>query len=1183
MPAPDNKSRQSSGGKGILSFMRKDKSQHEDSPPELPQHNPYSANGSHSSRYSQRSRHDRHLSHSEGAPGLAANAGVITAIPYDSVSDGVIPSTVEPDERHLSRRDPLPHQLNKGGADFHQYPSFDPSKMGPPQPPPHTSRNTMATVTHRASNASTIIGSSYNNSAGSYGTDQSSGTAYSRTSLDQQSVHSVSSGHRVSNMHHPNQSQSTISSYGGGDQYQNYGPSTPSTFRNTQYSINAPSYYSPGGDLSRPKDDAVTEQMFMELMNKRGYHGLPEQARRQMEAYSADKKWTMIAQDRLAERSSVVPSLAQKSHHGSVYGADWGGSILENAQKEGTPEWYVRKVMDNSITPKQLQSLSVSLRTQPIGWVRAFVEAQGQIALTNVLAKINRRQNKGQQAQQHRDLDLDREYDIIKCLKSLMNNKYGADNAIAHSQIINALVGSLISSRLSTRRLVSDVLTFLCHWTHGQGHEKVLAALDHLKNTQGETGRFDGWMRIFEVTLDGRGKMGSMVGASEEFRSGGIGMENILMEYAQATMILVNMIIDTPTHDLNLRWGLRTQFTSCGINRILTKLEEIQYEPVDQQVDKYRTNEAVDYEEMLERGDNDSLEDGEGQQRDLNDPVLIIEYIQKKIINTEAYNPFISSLQHLLLMMQNDSGDSLRALKLVDGMLNYVAMDRRLPDMELKQALNFTVQGLLDKIYTDSEARQATEDAVAAKQIADAAIAERDEMRAQVALGAEGMVAKLQKQLEEQQNIIDLRARQVDQLKAEVEDLQRLRAQELQRNELESRELYLMLKDAQEAAASAAKRTDKNGTPLVDPNSMGGILDRQKLMERLEMQLERAKTRAKLEGKVWKSVSPSDRLRELRERMDGDIGDREEELKKFEANYDPALLGSARASRGGAAGAVRRKAVPSSLPEDLTEVEGEDDEGMVYEKARVVNVTRPPQMPANLLSQIKSAVRKGDDSESDSAGVKTPESPKSPDEKSSQSASLPGFGNRAPPPPPIPSFDGSTELPGFGTKSPPPPPPPNGLPGFSSGGAPVPPPPPPGSNRSSAGGPPPPPAPPLPGKGRGGFLSSKAVPGPSTSIIPALGVARPKKKLKAFHWDKVDTPEVTVWANSGTSLEDREERYRELSRKGVLDEIERLFLARDIKQIGASSKKSEKKSVISSDLSKAWRKWLYLISYNAMC
>ena len=47
---------------------------------------------------------------------------------------------------------------------------------------------------------------------------------------------------------------------------------------------------------------------------------------------------------------------------------------------------------------------------------------------------------------------------------------------------------------------------------------------------EGESGRFDAWMRIVEVTIDGRGKMGSKVGASEEIRSGGVGVENLLME-----------------------------------------------------------------------------------------------------------------------------------------------------------------------------------------------------------------------------------------------------------------------------------------------------------------------------------------------------------------------------------------------------------------------------------------------------------------------------------------------------------------------------------------------------------------------------------------------------------------------------------------------------------------------------
>ena len=127
---------------------------------------------------------------------------------------------------------------------------------------------------------------------------------------------------------------------------------------------------------------------------------------------------------------------------------------------EGTPEWYVKRILDNTITSKQLQSLSVSLRTQPISWVKAFIEAQGQLALTTVLLKINRRQASGPMPANDAnstDKDLEREYDIVKCLKALMNNKYGADDALDHDQIPVALATCLISPRLTTRKLVSEV------------------------------------------------------------------------------------------------------------------------------------------------------------------------------------------------------------------------------------------------------------------------------------------------------------------------------------------------------------------------------------------------------------------------------------------------------------------------------------------------------------------------------------------------------------------------------------------------------------------------------------------------------------------------------------------------------------------------------------------------------
>lgn len=86
-----------------------------------------------------------------------------------------------------------------------------------------------------------------------------------------------------------------------------------------------------------------------------------------------------------------------------------------------------------------------------------------------------------------------------------------------------------------------------------------------------------------------------------------------------------------------------------------------------------------------------------------------------------------------------------------------------------------------------------------------------------------------------------------------------------------------------------------------------------------------------------------------------------------------------------------------------------------------------------------------------------------------------------------------------------------------------------------------------------------------------MPVARPKKKLKALHWDKVDAPETSHWAAHTPSAEEREEKYNELSKKGILDEVEKLFMAKEIKRLGGgASKKDDKKQIISTDLRKAF-------------
>ena len=118
-----------------------------------------------------------------------------------------------------------------------------------------------------------------------------------------------------------------------------------------------------------------------------------------MLSYPAPKKWTLIQSDALQEY--------EHERKRATIGPDGDRSA---------PEWYVRKILNGSISMKELGSLSVSLRTQPIGWVKRFLEMQGMVALVKVINGLSSKGIKNES-------DVSREYEIVKCLKTLLNNK----------------------------------------------------------------------------------------------------------------------------------------------------------------------------------------------------------------------------------------------------------------------------------------------------------------------------------------------------------------------------------------------------------------------------------------------------------------------------------------------------------------------------------------------------------------------------------------------------------------------------------------------------------------------------------------------------------------------------------------------------------------------------------------
>lgn len=393
--APD-KSRQTSAGKSF--FGRK---LHKEKPAD-DRHSgngafeapapPGSPSGSRSSRHTKRAS-VQSLDMGQDADVLSMTAGVITSIPFESLPPdpkSPIPVDTLSNMQSSPRKEPSPAHLAKGGGDFHQYPPWNPqavvqngyaSHPTGPRPPPHVTNTTMAASATgdkgtryqqwgRPSSSSTNAAF---NSHISSSTMDSSNT--SRMSIDQTSIHSsVSSNTRGSSYVSSDNSSRTLTTSYSTDRNSMFAGFNTNKYSHLQGSYISqpipttplapmPPAMSPEQYLTRPRDDRIIDQLFLELMQKRGWQNLPEQAKRQMLAYPASKKWTLVHQDRLTE---LQGEQRRRQNAKSTYGGEAPSTLLGRADEEGSPEWYVRKVMDDTITSKQLASLSVSLRTQPI-------------------------------------------------------------------------------------------------------------------------------------------------------------------------------------------------------------------------------------------------------------------------------------------------------------------------------------------------------------------------------------------------------------------------------------------------------------------------------------------------------------------------------------------------------------------------------------------------------------------------------------------------------------------------------------------------------------------------------------------------------------------------------------------------------------------------------------------------
>jgi cytokinesis protein len=191
---------------------------------------------------------------------------------------------------------------------------------------------------------------------------------------------------------------------------------------------------------------------------------------------------------------------------------------------------------------------------------------------------------------------------------------------------------------------VCEILAFVCHVDLPKGQEIVLKGLDKLSEHLDELGHFEAWLKLLDATLDGRGRMGSLVGASEDFKqlAGSGAPDSHLADFALSNMMFVNSLI-TVIEDVEIRVHLRNQMNASGLGVIMEKMLDFNNEQLKRHINIYKQMNENDVDEIMEIYNDTVL-------KNMDDPRACFETILEKVEGTRSYNFFLSALQHMLMI-----------------------------------------------------------------------------------------------------------------------------------------------------------------------------------------------------------------------------------------------------------------------------------------------------------------------------------------------------------------------------------------------------------------------------------------------------------------------------------------------------------------------------------------------------
>ncbi|CAL9733133.1 protein Bni1p [Monosporozyma unispora] len=575
--------------------------------------------------------------------------------------------------------------------------------------------------------------------------------------------------------------------------------------------------------------------------------------------------------------SASLPTTTHISKANSVFNNSKNNASNQSLASDKTtrlPEHYVKKILMDQLTNDQMNDLWVTLRTEQLDWVHSFLNLQGHIAMANGLTKSIYKTSPN--ARITPEL-LDKEHNYFKCFKVFVVLSEGLKEFTKHQIMTDTIARGLFSSRLSTRKMATEILVCMLktHEDREESFNVILRSIDssfaigqnlHMATyfkkypesfstitLETELKVVQCWLFALEQTLNGRGKMGSLVGASDDFRKHD--GENSILEYVLWELVFINDFCSSSGNILQRR-KLRAKLENYRLLRIMNIMKTLDYEKINIELENYENAKLDDFNSLLEDERKDT-------NIDLNNPLSLLRNLWESCKNTPNEQLLVSLVQHLfissskVMKTSQDPTQLSKQLKLMDALVSNVGTSLTAMSDE-DTTMNMTIQRLFDAMQTDDVARRAIIESRTLTKKLEEVEADKTMLEEKLSKAEHGLVGQLEKEIEERDRILSKNQRVTRQLESELQDLKRRHLKENHDHELELRKMLTVLNsrpDSKEGSSDSSKASDRKKQSDIQRVIQDGIQKNKK-------------TFTQDARKFGMTVQPNKRLQKLRSQME---------------------------------------------------------------------------------------------------------------------------------------------------------------------------------------------------------------------------------------------------------------------------------------------------------------------------